>query len=55
MIPFWKKSKVYRSKRRPNHLGAFKRWAMGNRAEFERVSARLKQKTGEEPFQLKTL
>jgi len=39
-VPFWKRSPLYRNKRRVNFLGAFKKWKRENGDEARRVNER---------------
>jgi len=52
MKPPFRKSPVYKAKRKILFLGAFKRWARNNPAEFYAVSERYRMQTGREPFKI---
>jgi hypothetical protein len=46
-VPFWKKSKVYQDKRRPNLLGAFAKWRRENAEEAQRINERFQREQKE--------
>jgi hypothetical protein len=49
-IKFWRKSPMWRKLRRPQKLGAFKKWKRTFAEEAQRIEERFERETGEQSF-----